>query len=77
MSPHLQIEQAASPNFGRRLGTGAPDMLVLHYTGMISAERALCWLCDPESSVSVHYFVDEDGRIVRLVEEKDRAWHAG
>jgi N-acetylmuramoyl-L-alanine amidase len=31
----------------------------------------------PLSRVSVHYVVEEDGRIFQLVDEKDRAWHAG
>jgi N-acetylmuramoyl-L-alanine amidase len=73
----LPIERVASPNFGKRAEGKRIDMLILHYTGMASAERALRWLCDPESSVSAHYFVFEDGRIARLVDEKDRAWHAG
>jgi N-acetylmuramoyl-L-alanine amidase len=53
------------------------DMLILHYTGMSSAEQSLRWLCDPRSSVSSHYFVFEDGRTLKLVEEGERAWHAG
>ena len=71
------IEPAASPNFGKRAEGKPIDILILHYTGMASAERALKWLCDPESSVSAHYFVFDDGRIVQLVDENDRAWHAG
>jgi N-acetylmuramoyl-L-alanine amidase len=72
----LPAEWAPSPNFGPRL-TGPTDILLLHYTGMDSEERALKWLRDPESSVSAHYFVFEDGRIAQLVDEADRAWHAG
>jgi N-acetylmuramoyl-L-alanine amidase len=72
----LPVEWMPSPNFGPRL-TGPTDILLLHYTGMDSEERALKWLRDPESSVSAHYFVFEDGRIAQLVDEADRAWHAG
>lgn len=72
----LAIEQAPSPNYGPRTG-GPVNMLILHYTGMDPAERALKWLRDPESSVSCHYFVFEDGRTLQLVDEADRAWHAG
>jgi len=67
----------ASPNFGERAAPGVVDMLLLHYTGMADADDALSWLCDPASQVSCHYFVFEDGRIVQLVAEEDRAWHAG
>ncbi len=52
-------------------------MLILHYTGMASAEAALERLCDPASRVGVHYLVDEDGTICRLAPEARRAWHAG
>ena len=50
---------------------------MLHYTGMKSGEDALARLRDPESKVSSHYVVEEDGRIFRLVPEARRAWHAG
>ncbi|MEL6290107.1 MAG: N-acetylmuramoyl-L-alanine amidase, partial [Pseudomonadota bacterium] len=54
-----------------------PDMLLLHYTAMASAERAIHWLTTPESGVSCHYVVTEEGEIVQLVPEALRAWHAG
>ncbi|MEA3534451.1 N-acetylmuramoyl-L-alanine amidase [Rhizobium sp. CC-YZS058] len=66
-----------SPNHGERVGTDRPDILLLHYTGMPSAEGARDWLCTPESQVSCHYLVYEDGRIDQLVPETRRAWHAG
>jgi N-acetylmuramoyl-L-alanine amidase len=72
----MQMERK-SPNFGPRAAGTAIDMIVLHYTGMPEAEAALRWLCDPQSQVSSHYFVFEDGRVMQLVEETERAWHAG
>jgi N-acetylmuramoyl-L-alanine amidase len=66
-----------SPNHAERIGCTRPDILLLHYTGMPDAGRALAWLCAPESKVSAHYFVFEDGRIVQSVPEARRAWHAG
>ncbi|WP_417208057.1 N-acetylmuramoyl-L-alanine amidase [Antarctobacter sp.] len=66
-----------SPNFGDRRGPSAPDMVVLHYTAMTTAEAARDWLCAPESEVSCHYVIAEDGRLWQLVQESDRAWHAG
>jgi N-acetylmuramoyl-L-alanine amidase len=73
----LVTEQRVSPNMEPRLGARRPDMLVLHYTGMESADRAVDWLCNAESRVSSHYLVHEDGRIVQMVPEAMRAWHAG
>ncbi|MCH9049509.1 MAG: N-acetylmuramoyl-L-alanine amidase [Proteobacteria bacterium] len=66
-----------SPNFGPRPKDAVIDMLVVHYTGMPSAEEALARLCDPGSQVSAHYVIDEDGTTYRLVGEEERAWHAG
>jgi N-acetylmuramoyl-L-alanine amidase len=60
----------------RRKGCRA-DMIVLHYTGMSSADQAVKWLSDPRSKVSCHYVVDERGHITQLVAETQRAWHAG
>ena len=64
-----------SPNFDeRRLPI---SILVLHYTGMQDAPSAIAWLANPESKVSAHYVVTEDGQVVRMVDEANRAWHAG
>ncbi|GAA2875709.1 N-acetylmuramoyl-L-alanine amidase [Aminobacter niigataensis] len=73
--PHAEVR--LSPNFGLRREGVKPDMIVLHYTGMETGEGAEAWLCDPASEVSSHYLVHEDGRIVQMVRESDRAWHAG
>lgn len=66
-----------SPNFGPRRGVGQPDMLLLHYTGVATAAKAIDWLSRTESKVSAHYVVDEAGAITQLVAEDMRAWHAG
>jgi N-acetylmuramoyl-L-alanine amidase len=71
------VEQRPSPNHGARAVGKPVDILLLHYTGMPSEQGALDWLCNPMSEVSAHYFVHEDGRIVQMVEEHRRAWHAG
>jgi N-acetylmuramoyl-L-alanine amidase len=73
----LAVRFVPSPNFGERRGGGAPNCLILHYTGMPTAKAALDWLTNPASEVSSHYFVWEDGRIDQLVAEVARAWHAG
>jgi N-acetylmuramoyl-L-alanine amidase len=65
-----------SPNHNARPFTPV-SLIVLHYTGMKNAKEALEWLCNAESGVSAHYFVEENGDISELVEEDRRAWHAG
>ncbi len=75
MTSGLSIIDAPSPNFDAR--ELPVSMIVLHYTGMESAQAAIDRLRDPEAKVSAHYLVDEDGRILQLVDERHRAWHAG
>lgn len=71
------MRDAPSPNVDAR-PPGIPiDMLILHYTGMQSAQAAIDRLRDPVARVSSHYVVDEDGTVWRLVAEEQRAWHAG
>ncbi|HVJ01704.1 MAG TPA: N-acetylmuramoyl-L-alanine amidase [Sphingomonas sp.] len=75
MPSALPMIDAPSPNFDTR---ALPiTMIVLHYTGMESAQAAIDRLRDPEAKVSAHYLVDEDGTIYRMVDEGKRAWHAG
>ncbi|MEM1021986.1 MAG: N-acetylmuramoyl-L-alanine amidase [Pseudomonadota bacterium] len=64
-----------SPNYNER--RQPLDMIVLHYTGMQSAQAALERLCDPAAQVSAHYLIDEDGQLFELVDPLHRAWHAG
>lgn len=71
------MEQRPSPNHDERPAGTIIDMLVLHYTGMESAEAAIDRLCDPQAKVSAHYVVHENGHTVQLVAEEYRAWHAG
>ena len=54
-----------------------PLIVVLHYTGMESAQAALDRMCDPEAEVSAHYQINATGEVLRLVPEAMRAWHAG
>jgi N-acetylmuramoyl-L-alanine amidase len=72
----MSIIQKTSPNFDDRKGQ-KPSLIILHYTGMETAESALQRLTDKESGVSSHYTVDEDGTIYQHVGEEKRAWHAG
>ena len=63
-----------SPNFSKRPPGFDVDILLFHYTGMESCEAALERLCDPESKVSAHYVIDEDGTnqiLTRMDDELD------
>lgn len=71
----LVHHERASPNWDERMLR--VSMVVLHYTGMRTAQEALDRLCDAEAKVSAHYFIDEAGQVTQLVPEEKRAWHAG
>jgi N-acetylmuramoyl-L-alanine amidase len=65
----------ASPNFDAR----RPVIVVLHATEQDSVERSLHTLRtrNRHGRVSAHYLVGRDGAIYQLVDDLDRAWHAG
>ncbi len=78
-----QIIILESPNCDDRPVDTPIDTIVLHYTGMETTQDALERWSDtsPEARdrgrVSAHYVVDEDGTVYAMVDERDRAWHAG
>ena len=69
--------ECLSPNFNPRPGEGEVNMLIMHTTCMADTQSALDRLCDPASKVSAHYVIDEVGQVYHLVDERERAWHAG
>lgn len=76
-SDHPGAKVRPTPNFGERRDGKRPSMIILHYTGMEDGRAAEDWLANVISEVSAHYLVHEDGRIVQMVPEAARAWHAG
>lgn len=66
-----------SANFGPRRDGLKPTLIVLHFTAMNSAKAALDRLCDASCEVSAHYLIKGDGVVWQMVQEQDRAWHAG
>lgn len=68
-------EWSPSDNYDVRL----PRLIVIHGTEMASADAALAVLKSRNASgrVSAHYLVTDQGRIIQLVEDSKRAWHAG
>lgn len=73
----LKLTTYKSPNCGPRRDGAQPDIVVIHYTAMASTQAALKTLCNPQTEVSAHYLIAEDGEVLSLVPEALRAWHAG
>ena len=73
----MEILSHPSANCGPRRGGARPDIVLLHYTAMTDTGEVLERLCDPGAEVSSHYLVSPSGEVWQLVEEAERAWHAG
>lgn len=69
----MQIDWEPSPNFDDRRA----NFIVIHGTSNNTMAAALRTLTDPERKVSAHYLIGRGGEIVQLVDERQRAWHAG
>ena len=53
----------------------AIDRITPHcYVGQASVESMASWLCNAQAEASANYGIGNDGRVVLLVEEKDRSW---
>jgi len=63
----------ASPNFEPRKA----NYVILHHTSNDSVDKALKTLTSAARAVSSHYLISREGKVLQLVDEKDRAWHAG
>ena len=67
-----------SPNFYPKKRTFKQiKFIIFHYTGMKSESKALNRLIDIQSEVSSHYFIKNNGEIIKLVPDLYIAWHAG
>lgn len=69
------IEWSPSPNFSSREGR-KPIAIVNHITAG-SFPGCLSWMQNPVAQASAHYLVTKTGRILQLVKDGDKAWHAG
>ncbi|WP_372704058.1 N-acetylmuramoyl-L-alanine amidase [Castellaniella sp.] len=63
----------ASPSFDER----RPNLVVIHHTSNQDLRDSLRTLTSTARQVSAHYLISRDGRILQLVDERNRAWHAG
>lgn len=69
-------EWIGSPNFNGRQGKRI-TAVVIHHTVTPTLEKTVDLFLSRESRVSSHYVLGQDGRLVQMVKDEDRAWHAG
>jgi N-acetylmuramoyl-L-alanine amidase len=73
LQPQRQYAWVPSPNFDQR----RPNFIIVHHTQSDTVEHALATLTSPAREVSSHYLIGRDGRVLQLVDDLARAWHAG
>jgi len=74
----MEITKLYSPNFDhKRRGSKNITSIIIHYTGMQSERESIKRLTSSSSKVSCHYLINRSGKVFRLVEDKNIAWHAG
>ena len=74
----MQKDSFYSPNFNRKKRSKKSiKIIVIHYTGMQSERESMIRLCNPKSKVSSHFVINQNGRVYRLVQDNQIAWHAG
>ena len=74
----MKIKEIYSPNFDTKKRTKKLiKFIIIHYTGMQSERESIKRLCNVRSKVSSHYLINKKGKIYRLINDSDVAWHAG
>ena len=74
----MEITKFYSPNFVKKKRLNKDiRAIIIHYTGMQSERESLKRLTTAASKVSAHYLINRSGKIFKLVNENNVAWHAG
>ena len=67
-----------SPNFSNKKRSKKEiKFVIIHYTGMQSEIESINRLKNPKFKVSCHYLINRKGSIIKMVEDRNIAWHAG
>ena len=74
----MKINSLHSPNFNKsKRSKNSIKIIVIHYTGMQSERESIIRLCNAKSKVSSHFLINQNGKVYRLVQDNQIAWHAG
>ena len=74
----MKISNYYSPNHNKKKRpVNSIKVIVIHYTGMQSERESMVKLRNPKSKVSSHFVINQKGKIYRLVQDNQIAWHAG
>ena len=69
----ISTEWVGTVNFNLR----KPNFVIIHHTAQDSLQQTINTFTKPTANVSAHYIIADDGKIVHMLNDYLRAWHAG
>lgn len=69
----VNTEWIGTVNFNLR----KPNFIILHHTAQDSIQQTIKTFTLARTQVSAHYIIGDDGRVVQMLNDYLRAWHAG
>jgi len=69
----VNTEWIGTVNFNLR----KPNFIIIHHTAQDSLQQTIKTFTKIESQVSSHYLISDDGKVVQMLNDYLRAWHAG
>lgn len=69
----ISTEWVGTVNFNLR----KPSFIIIHHTAQDSLQQTINTFTKVKTQVSAHYIIAEDGKVVQMLNDYLRAWHAG
>ncbi|PWB26934.1 N-acetylmuramoyl-L-alanine amidase [Flavobacterium sp. HTF] len=69
----INTEWVGTVNFNLR----KPSFVVIHHTAQDSIQQTINTFTKTKTQVSAHYVISENGKVVQMLNDYLRAWHAG
>ena len=70
---NITTEWISTVNFNLR----KPNFVIIHHTAQDSLQQTLKTFTLASTNVSAHYVIADDGKVVQMLNDYLRAWHAG
>ena len=69
----INTEWVGTVNFNLR----KPSFVIIHHTAQDSLQQTINTFTKTKTQVSAHYIISENGKVVQMLNDYLRAWHAG
>ncbi|MEG1230580.1 MAG: N-acetylmuramoyl-L-alanine amidase, partial [Flavobacterium sp.] len=69
----INTEWVGTVNFNLR----KPSFIIIHHTAQDSLQQTINTFTKVKTQVSAHYIISENGKVVQMLNDYLRAWHAG